>query len=106
MAYERLVKKLTKENLWLYILRLLKDRPMYGYEIVKAIKEKFKFSPATVTVYVVLYRMESEGLIKKVKEEKSVGRIGRAYYAPTEKGLEVFEKGKEFIENMYRLLFS
>ncbi len=100
MAFERLVRKLTKENLWLYIIRVLKDKPMYGYEVKKAIKDKFNFSPSTVTVYAVLYRMSREGLIKKVKVN------GETYYAPTEKGLEVFEKARFFIDELRKTLFQ
>lgn len=105
MAYQRLVKKLTKENLWLYIIKLLKEKPMYGKEIAKAIREKFHFSPALITVYVVLYRMESEGLIKKVRIKEESGQ-GKIYYVPTKKGLEIFEKGRKFIKNLYETLFE
>lgn len=99
MAYNRLVKKLTKENLWLYVISVLKEKPRYGYEVKKAIKEKFNFSPSTVTVYAVLYRMVREGLIKKVK------RNGETYYVPTKYGLETFERAKEFINSIKKLLF-
>ncbi|MBC7120112.1 MAG: hypothetical protein H5T33_00815 [Candidatus Methanosuratus sp.] len=33
MAYERLLEKGTREGLWLYIIRILMDRPMYAYEM-------------------------------------------------------------------------
>ena len=39
-AYRRLVRKLTVENLWLYVLSLLKEGPLYGYEVVKRIEER------------------------------------------------------------------
>ncbi|RLE74397.1 MAG: PadR family transcriptional regulator [Thermoprotei archaeon] len=103
MAYQRLVDKLTKENLWLYIIRLLKERPMYGKEIVKEIRDRFNFSPATVTVYVVLYKMVREGLVRKVQVAEGEGKV---YYEPTERGLEVFERGKEFMRSVYRSLFG
>lgn len=103
MAYERLVKKLTKENLWLYVLKLLKERPMYGKEIVKEIRKRFNFSPALITVYVVLYKMEKEGLIRKSNDIKSEGKI---YYELTEKGKEIFEKGRTFMKKTYEVLFE
>ena len=46
---ERLRNKITKEVLWLYILRLLEERPMYAYELKERIKEAFDFEPATVS---------------------------------------------------------
>ncbi|HDO20509.1 MAG: PadR family transcriptional regulator [archaeon GB-1867-097] len=100
LAYERLVRKLTKENLWLYVISVLKEKTMYGYEVKKNIKSKFNFSPSTVTVYAVLYRMLREGLIRKVNID------GVTYYTTTEKGLELFNKARRFIESMSNLLFK
>ena len=54
MALERLKEKLTKENLWLYILTLLKGGPLYAYEIRSKISKSFSFEPAMITIYVVL----------------------------------------------------
>jgi len=102
MAYQRLVKKMTIENLWMYILRLLIERPMYGSEIIQALRERFGIKSAAVTIYVVLYRMEREGLIKKVKEYGKKGkRNGRAYYQPTAKGVRTLRQGLEFIKLTY-----
>jgi len=93
LAYERLRRKLTTENLWLYILRMLKDRPMYAYEVKKSLKERFDFSPATVTVYVVLYRLLNTGLIRLRKEAGLLLRPERKYYEITEEGQRLLEKG-------------
>jgi DNA-binding PadR family transcriptional regulator len=99
LAYERLVTKLTKENLWLYILRMLSERSMYAYEIKKMLRERFGFSTATVTVYVVLHRMRTEGLIRVGKEMSVFGRPDRIYYEITEKGGEILDVGKKFLQN-------
>ena len=50
-AIQRLQKKLTKENLFMYILRLLQDKEHYGYELRAEIKKRFGFTMATVTSY-------------------------------------------------------
>jgi len=63
MAFQRLVRKLTKENLWLYILSLLKEGPLYGYEVERMIEKRFGFRPGKVTCYVVLYMLQKEGLV-------------------------------------------
>ncbi|MEM2743230.1 MAG: helix-turn-helix transcriptional regulator, partial [Candidatus Methanomethylicaceae archaeon] len=89
MALRRLENKITKENLWIYILNLLKDGPLYGYEVREKIKKKFGFEPATITVYMVLYKMEKEGLVIREKSNKNQ----RKYYLITEKGLKVLEEG-------------
>jgi len=100
LAYDRLVTKLTKENLWLYILRMLSERPMYAYEISKNLKNRFHFSVATVTTYVILYRMQFEGLIRVKTEKIDPRRADRKYYEPTEKGLETLQKGKSFLQEV------
>ncbi|MEM0440119.1 MAG: PadR family transcriptional regulator [Candidatus Caldarchaeum sp.] len=97
MAYERLVRKLTQENLWLYILTLLNRKPLYGYEVRKLIEKEFGFRPGQVTSYVVLYRLEKSGLIKVVDESKGSRGPARKYYAITPQGQTVLQKAKKFI---------
>ncbi len=98
MAFERLVRKLTKENLWLYILKMLGERSMYAYEIKKALVERFEIPVATVTVYVVLHKMEREGLIRTGKKISVFGRPDRIYYETTDEGLKTLRRGRKFIE--------
>ena len=98
MAYQRLVTKVTKENLWLYVTKMLTERPMYAYEISKGMNERFGFSTAIVTVYVVLYKMQREGLIRRVEERTQPGKPSRKYYEIIDKGRESFQNGKMFLE--------
>lgn len=104
MAYNRLLRKLTKENLWLYILRMLTYRSMYAYEISKQLRGRFGFSTATVTVYVVLYKMQREGLIEPCGEKSVLGRPDRKYYEITEKGRRNLESGIKFLEETLKKL--
>ncbi|MEM2905959.1 MAG: PadR family transcriptional regulator [Candidatus Bathyarchaeia archaeon] len=104
MALKRLAKKVTVENLWLYVLRMVIDRPMYAYEIRKTLKERFGFSVATITVYFVLYRMAAEGLIRKTLRPPTPGRADRKYYEATERGKETLAKGIEMLERAVRKL--
>ena len=99
-AYTRLVNKITKENLWLYILKILMDRPMYAYEISKSLKDKFGFSTAVVTVYVVLYKMRREKLIQGGEEKSVLGRPDRKYYEITEEGRSSLQDGIKFLEGV------
>ncbi|MBS7655411.1 helix-turn-helix transcriptional regulator [Candidatus Bathyarchaeota archaeon] len=106
MAYERLIKKITVENLWLYILSLLKDKPKYGYEIRKLIQERYGFKPGTVTAYIVLYRLVKEGYIS-LKEEKKEGKgPARKYYEITEEGRMLLAKGERFLEETLKKIRS
>lgn len=100
MAFERLVRKLTKENLWLYVISVLRSKPLYGYAVKKAIYEKFNFNPATITVYAVLYKMLREGLLEKFSDGETT------YYKVTTKGLMLFEKARQFIRDMEKSIFE
>ncbi|NJE25379.1 PadR family transcriptional regulator [Thermococcus sp. MV5] len=101
---DRLKEKITKEVLWMYILRLLKDRAMYAYELKNEIKERFGFEPATVSSYVVLYKLEHEGYVTSEWQESETGRPSRKYYKLTEKGEILLEEGIKFIEELLEKL--
>jgi len=97
LPFERLKKLNTVDNLWLYILFLLKERELYGWEIPKLIEERFNFRPGKITPYRVLYRLEKDGFVKsKMKERRRVYQI-------TKKGEEELEKAKKFFEKLLEL---
>lgn len=99
-AYRRLVRKITIENLWIYVLSLLRDEPLYGYEVRDRIFKKFGFRPGKITCYVVLYKLEKENLISsKQFDEKSKG-APRKYYFITEKGLREIEKARKLLREL------
>ena len=98
LPFQRLQKSNTTNNLWYYILALLKKRRLYGYEIPKLIKEKFDFKPGKITPYRVLYRLENEGFVKgKIEDRKKVYQI-------TKKGEEEIEKAKELYKKTMNIL--
>jgi len=105
-AVQRLKNKLTKENLWLYVLRLLQEGPKYGYELRKQIKERFDFSPGKVTSYTVLYLLRREGLVRVRKGEKEEGKPARKYYEITEKGREAMRIAKEVVNELLARVFD
>jgi DNA-binding PadR family transcriptional regulator len=106
LPLERLKSKMTKEVMWLYILRLLLERPMYAYEIKKHIKQRFEWDAATVTSYVVFYRLKKEGYVATEWVESKEGRPNRKYYAITAKGKKLFREGREYLESMMESLFG
>jgi len=83
---------------------MLLDRPMYAYEIAKEISKRFGFSTATVTVYVVLYKLQRENLIQTEQETPYQGRPARKYYAITELGRQELAKGRKLLQNMLSIL--
>ncbi len=96
---ERLKDKLTREVLWIYILTLLKKRPMYAYELKEKIKDRFGFEPATVSSYVVLYKLEKEGYVTAEWQESETGKPSRKYYRLTEKGRKLLDEGLKFLRS-------
>jgi DNA-binding PadR family transcriptional regulator len=71
-------------HLRLYLLSLLADEPMHGYELILALEERFggTYTPSAGTIYPRLAKLEEEGLVTKTTEgRKTVYEItdaGRA----------------------------
>lgn len=88
----------TKECLWIYILRILKDGPKHAYVLREQIHKRYGFMPGTVTAYRVLYSLKADGFVEK----KSFGR--KEVYSITPAGLEILKKAIHFYENLSKLL--
>lgn len=95
---QRLRRALTKGNLWLYILSKLKRGRVYAYGLRKDLENDFGWSHGLITSYVVLYKLEGEGLLSSEFE----GR--RKYYRITRKGAEELKKAKAYLRNLVRRL--
>lgn len=75
----------------LVVLSVLREKDMYGYEIVKAIEEKSggRFQLPLGTLYPVLYRfLENEYLSDR---DEIVNKRLRKYYHLEKKGKEFYE---------------
>lgn len=105
-AYQRLVKNLTIDLLWIWVLKLLREKPKYAYQLKQEIQERFNFSPATVTNYTILYLLEREGLVEKTEKRNSDERIDRKYYVITKFGEEVMDDAELYLKQIYEKLFS
>lgn len=99
-AYRRLRKKLTVENLWIYILALLSERPVYGYEFAELISRRYGFRPGKVTCYVVLYKLRRERLVAEEEVKHSREGPARRYYRITDKGMEELRRAKRFLREV------
>lgn len=75
----------------LVVLRLLKTREMYGYEIVQAIREEsgHVLTAGEGVIYPVLHALEKDGALKS--RRKAVNGRSRVYYTVTPKGVQRFE---------------
>jgi DNA-binding PadR family transcriptional regulator len=105
MPLDRLKRKMTKEVMWLYVLTLLKERPRYAYELKKEIEDRFNWSPATITSYVVLYRLKS-GEYVKTQWGNEQANPRRKYYSITKKGEHLLKDGETFLREMINILFE
>lgn len=93
-AVERLKRKITVENLWIYILKIIMDHgEIKGYDARKYLREEYGINVPAITVYTVIYRMEHEGLITKTGSSVK-------HYRITDKGCEAFRQGIRVIENL------
>lgn len=77
---------------------------MYAYEISKNVTERFGFSIATITVYVVLYKIQREGLIRVCEKTALKGRPTRKYYELTDTGQQCLLKGISFLQDVVHAL--
>ncbi len=100
-AYERLKRKMTVENLWLYVIKVLKDvGELRAYDIKKELIKRFEIKPATITVYAVIYKMVRDELIESVSSPDGTR------YRVTKKGLETFDQGITYIDRLIKILSS
>jgi len=98
---KRLENHLTVENVWLYVLRLLLEKPFYAYELREEIKKRFGFRLGKVTAYYVLYRLQKDGYVST--EWKKEGHR-RKYYKITKKGRTLLKDGIKTLEKFARRL--
>ncbi|MGO4187014.1 PadR family transcriptional regulator [Pseudarthrobacter sp. TAF60_1] len=75
----------------LYLLALLESGPKHGYELIKALSERFggTYSPSAGTIYPRLGKLEEEGLVAT----ETAGR--RTNYRITAAGLEELNKRRD-----------
>jgi DNA-binding PadR family transcriptional regulator len=98
MPLKRLKELNTRECLWLYILRILSERPTHAYAIRSLISDRFGFRPGTVTAYKVLYLLHRGGFVSK----KASGR--QVVYTITPKGRKALKDAVSFYRERVRML--
>lgn len=75
------------------LLEVISRRPMYGYEICKAVNTKTQgyFDLREGSLYPALHRLERNGLLKAFWEQTDAGRR-RKYYQITDSGGEALAR--------------
>src|SRR5262245_50645848 len=79
------------------ILRLLKEKPRHGYEIIKALEERLAgcYTPSAGTVYPTLQLLEDQGYVRVIEEE------GKKVYHITPEGETFLAQNKDAIEDIF-----
>ena len=67
------------------VLSVLRERPMYGYEISTLIQQRTEGRYTVSVMYPILYRLEEQGYIEVARQEVVDNRV-RNYYQLTEAG--------------------
>lgn len=76
------------------LLRLTERRSMYGYEMVAALADWGLQPVSEGSIYPLLGRLESSGLIESSYRDSQSGPR-RKYYKPTSQGLEELRSGSQ-----------
>lgn len=78
------LKKATTEMM---VLHLLRQRPMYTYEMMSAIEERSGGGIVFNTLYLSIYRLQENGYIREHEKVMSADNRTRIYFAITDAGL-------------------
>lgn len=78
------------------ILRLIKEKPRHGYEIIKALEERMSgcYTPSAGTVYPTLQLLEDQGFVRAVEEE------GKKVYHITPEGEKFLEEHRSTVDDI------
>jgi DNA-binding PadR family transcriptional regulator len=79
------------------ILKLLRDKPRHGYEVMKELEEQLRgcYSPSPGTVYPTLQWLEDEGLV--VAKEVA----GKKVYEITDAGRTFLDEHKDVVDEIF-----
>jgi len=95
-------ERVVKNNLDLIILRLLRSRPQWGYEVNIAIRDRYRVYLSAGTLYPLLHSLEGDGYIQGEWEAEK-GR-GRRIYKITDSGIQFLEAGERATLELARLM--
>jgi DNA-binding PadR family transcriptional regulator len=78
------------------ILRLLKEKPRHGYEVIKALEEQMAgcYTPSAGTVYPTLQLLEDEGYVR------AVDTAGKKVYHITPEGERYLEEHRDLLDQI------
>ncbi len=95
-SYRRRESRFERGDIKYVVLDLLRDRPSYGYEIIRALEDRFGglYTPSAGTVYPTLQMLEEMGYVTSLQSE------GRKIYTITPAGLQFLEEQKSQVADV------
>ena len=91
-GFKNLLKRATTEMLVLLVLR---NRPMYTYEMMSALERKSNGYLSFNTLYLAIYRLRELLFIEETEKTVSGDNRVRVYFTIT-------EAGREYLENLIK----
>jgi DNA-binding PadR family transcriptional regulator len=86
-----------KGDLKYVILDLLQDKPAHGYELIRALEERFRgfYSPSPGSVYPTLQLLEDLGYVTAAQQD------GKKVYSITEEGRKFLDENRRSVEDVW-----
>lgn len=86
-----------KGDLKYVVLDLLKDKPAHGYELIRALEERFRgfYSPSPGSVYPTLQLLEDLGYVTATQQN------GKKVYEITDEGRTFLEEHRRSVEDIW-----
>jgi DNA-binding PadR family transcriptional regulator len=89
-------ERLVRGHLRMIVLEVIKERPRHGYDVIKAIEERFhgSYSPSAGSVYPLLLELEDQDFVTSSEES------GKKTYSITRNGERELKANKDRFSEM------
>ena len=96
MEWERHSRLFEKGDLKYVILDLLKDKPAHGYEVIRALEERFHgfYTPSAGSVYPTLQLLEDLGYVRPLEQD------GKKVYTITDEGKKFLHEREDTVDKI------
>ena len=101
---EEIYKGIKRSFLRYIMLKIIKDKPIHGYEIIKTVEllSKGHWTPSAGSIYPILESLESKGFVQSEETDR------RKVYSITPAGMEALDhmtnEKLELLKEMSRLI--
>jgi PadR family transcriptional regulator PadR len=100
--YKKFIDRIVKANREFFVLYVLADKPMCGYDVIKEIFLRCNVFLNQGNIYPILYSLEEEGILRA---EFSKGNMRSKKYFLTSQGKKEYEKKlEEFVKALKFIL--